>query len=155
MKKSVVSRLNFKKNIKFYIGILIYILAFGIPLVVRSPYWQNVAIISMCSAVLGIGFLIGHRAGLINMTIPTFWGIGAYMSAILVRETGMSTWLALPICVVASGIIALGLGYVLISSGSSGFAFDMLTQVVCMMFPVLVATSSGWEAISGFSVESR
>lgn len=137
---------------KFYIGIVLYILAFFFPLVFKSPYYQNIAIISMCSAVLGIAFLIGLRAGLVNMTIPTFWGIGAYCSAVLVRETGMSTWLALPICLVVACVLALGLGYVLISSGSTGFAFVMLTQVVCMMFPVLVGNIKWLGGNNGFSV---
>lgn len=142
-----------KRNPKIFVGILLYILAFFFPAVFRSAYIQNVAIISLCSAVLGIGFLIGHRAGLINMTLPVFWGVGAYASAIIVRETGMSTWAALPISVAIAFVLALGLGYVLISSGSSGFAFVMLTQVVCMMFPVLIGNIKWLGGNNGFTVE--
>lgn len=151
MKTSIGAR--FKKNPKFYVGVILYIAAFAFPLVFTSPYHQNVAITTMCSAVLGISFLMGMRCGLINMTIPTFWGIGAYLSAGITKYLGLSSWQALPLCLIASFLLALGLGYVLISSGSGGFAFVMLTQVVCMMFTVLIGNLKFLGGNTGFTVD--
>lgn len=141
-----------QRNVKFWVGIGLFVLALFFPLVFKSPYYQNVAIITMCSAVLAISFLVGMRCGLINMTIPTFWGIGAYLSAALTKYLDISTWAALPIAMVLSFLIALALGYLLISSGSGGFAFVMLTQVVCMMFPVLIGNIKAVGGNVGMSV---
>ncbi len=151
MKTSLGARI--RKNPKFWVGVILYIAAFAFPLVFTSPYYQNVAIISICSAILGISFLLGMRCGLINMTIPTFWGVGAYLSAAITKFTGLNNWQALPICMVISFVLALGLGYVLISSGSGGFAFVMLTQVVCMMFTVLIGNLKFLGGNTGFTVE--
>lgn len=116
------------------ISVSAYIAAFFVPLLIRSPYQLNVLISAMVSAALGMAFLLTLKAGMINMTLPTFWGIGAYFSAILVRDTGLNTWLAMPIAVLGTTLIAFLLGYLLLHSSSSGFSFVMLSQVVTMLF---------------------
>jgi branched-chain amino acid transport system permease protein len=85
------------------------------------------------------------------MSIPAFWGMGGYISTILVMNFHLSFWISLPLTVIISGVIAYGLGWILIGSGSSGFTFVMLTNVIGMLFAVLVGNISYVGGYNGIS----
>ena len=143
-----------KVNLTLWISLAVYVLAFFIPLVIRSPYQLNVVISSMVSAALGMAFLITLKAGMINMTVPAFWGLGAYAVAILVRDTSMSSWLAFPLAIIITALIAFLLGYMLLHSTSSGFSFSMLSQVVTMLFMQILNNVPFFGGKLGFVVSS-
>jgi branched-chain amino acid transport system permease protein len=137
---------------KQLIGITIaLILVCFIPVIFKSPYYMDLFIIVLVNAMLAIAFLLALRPGLINMSIPAFWGIGGYVSTVLVMNFGLSFWISLPLTLIISGIIALGLGYLLIGSGSSGFTFVMLTNVIGMLFAVLVGNIAYLGGYNGIS----
>lgn len=118
--------------------IIAIVVACFLPMIVKSPYYINLMIITLVNTMLAIAFIMTLRTGLINMAIPAFWGIGAYTSAVLTLKLGMSFWVSLPMTVIITGIIAFGMGYFLIGSGSSGLAFVILSTTVGMLFPVLM-----------------
>lgn len=109
-----------------------------IPVFMRSPYYLDLFIVSMINAMLAMTFIFMLRTGLINMSLIAFWGVGAYASAILTSNFHLSFWLSLPLSILVTALIAVGVGSFLISSGSGGFAFVMLSSVIGMLFPVLV-----------------
>jgi branched-chain amino acid transport system permease protein len=112
---------------------------------------MDLFIIVLVNAMLAIAFLLSLRPGLINMSLPAFWGMGGYISTILVVNFHISFWLSLPLTVILSGIIAYGLGWILIGSGSSGFTFVMLTNVIGMLFAVLVGNIAYLGGYNGIS----
>jgi branched-chain amino acid transport system permease protein len=114
-----------------------------VPLFVHSPYYLDLVIIVMVNAVLAMTFILTLRAGLINLGIVSFWGVGAYASAVFTLKLGLSFWLALPMATLFTALVALILGFVLIGSGSNGFTFVILSAVVGMIFSTLVG-SIGW-----------
>ncbi|MDT8263148.1 ATP-binding cassette domain-containing protein, partial [Roseomonas sp. DSM 102946] len=59
--------------------------------------------------VLGLVVLSGI-GGLISFGQAMFVGIGAYTTAILTTEHGVSPWLTLPLSVLAAGLLAWGIG---------------------------------------------
>lgn len=83
------------------------VLALALPLVVRDPYWRHlmvmtgIAIISASALNLLLGF-----AGQLNLAHGTFFGIGAYATALLIQKAGFPFWAALP----ASCLLTAGLG---------------------------------------------
>jgi branched-chain amino acid transport system permease protein len=127
-------------------GTIIYAL---IPVFIKSPYYLDLFVAVIVNAVLGMMFIMTLRTGLINMAIIPFWGMGAYTSAILSTKLHMSVWLCLPASSIFTGAFALGLGIILIGSGSSGLSFVMLSSVIGMMFNVLIGNISYLGAWNG------
>ena len=125
--------------------------ALCVPLFVHSPYYLDLVIIVMVNAVLAMTFILTLRAGLINLGLVSFWGIGAYASAILTSKLGLSFWLALPAATLITAFVALLLGFVLIGSGSSGFTFVILSAVVGMIFATLVGSIAWLGGYNGIS----
>jgi branched-chain amino acid transport system permease protein len=127
------------------------VVALCVPLFIHSPYYLDLAIMIMVNAVLAMTFIVTLRAGLINLGLVSFWGIGAYASAALTLKLGLSFWLALPLSTAITALIALLLGFVLIGSGSSGFTFVILSAVVGMIFSTLVGAISWLGGYNGLS----
>lgn len=61
---------------------------------------------------LSLNLIVGYT-GLLSITQAAFYGIGAYVAAILLTTTGINFFLALLIGIVITGIISLFIGYVL------------------------------------------
>lgn len=77
-------------------------------------YLIHIAILISIYGILGLSLnLIVGYTGLLSITQAAFYGIGAYVSAILLTSTGMNFFLALLIGVIVSGAISLLIGLVL------------------------------------------
>lgn len=65
----------------------------------------------LISSVLAasLNLLMGF-SGLVSMAHAAFFGIGGYASAILTVRHGVSFWLALPLAMIVTAVIALGIG---------------------------------------------
>ncbi len=78
------------------------------PLVVRDPYWLHLIILSMMWAALATSWnLLCGYAGIFNMGQQAFFGLGAYVSALLAMNAGVSPWLGLWIGGAAAAAISL------------------------------------------------
>jgi branched-chain amino acid transport system permease protein len=86
--------------------------------------------------MIAMTFVMMLRSGLISLGLATFWGIGAYVSALLVMKLNMSFWISLPMSAIITAVVALLLGLLLVKSG--GFTFLILTAVLGMLFVVVV-----------------
>jgi branched-chain amino acid transport system permease protein len=109
-----------------------------LPLVIRSAYYQHLLITVVMNALLAMTFIITLRAGLINVAMAGFWGIGAYATALLETKAGISFWVALPVSTVGTLILALILGLVVVRF--AGFGFVILTLVIASIVPVFFGT---------------
>jgi branched-chain amino acid transport system permease protein len=120
-----------------------------VPLATQSPYYLDVFIRVIINALLGMCFILVLRTGLVNLSVAAFWGIGAYVSAVLVMKLGVSFWAALPATAMITGVIGLVVGSVIISSGWLGFI--VLTAVLGMLFSVTVGSIGYLGAYSGLN----
>ncbi|MBK3666411.1 branched-chain amino acid ABC transporter permease [Bradyrhizobium diazoefficiens] len=68
----------------------------------------NLAVISAV-AVIGLNFAFGY-AGLISLGHAAFVGMGAYGVALLTTLLGWSSWLALPVAVAGTAVVAILIG---------------------------------------------
>lgn len=137
MSKQIITR--HKRLFSLIVAVIIFAL---IPLFVHSPYYLHLIIMMVVNAILAMAFIMMLRTGLINMGLVAFWGVGAYASTMLVMKLHLSFWLSLPASALITGLIALGIGYLLIGSGAGGFAFVMLSSVIGMLFTVAIGNIS-------------
>ncbi len=94
---------------KNYGLILIVSLAlFLLPVIIRSDYYIHVLSLVLIYSFLAVAWNIqGGFAGLLSLGHVTFVGIGAYATAILGTQYGVSPWIGIVVGSVAAGIIAL------------------------------------------------
>ncbi len=77
-------------------------------------YLIHILILISIYGILGLSLnLIVGYAGLLSITQAAFYGIGAYVTAILLTTTGINFFVSLLIGIIITGIISLLIGYVL------------------------------------------
>jgi branched-chain amino acid transport system permease protein len=121
-----------------------------LPAVIRNPYYMHLIIMMGVNTILAMTFLMLLNTGLLTIGAAGFWGIGAYASTLLVMELGLSFWIALPLSGAISGIIALGIGAIMVRM--AGIVFAILTMVVNMIVVQVVGHITlfgGWGGIIG------
>src|SRR6516225_10471762 len=72
-----------------------------LPLVVTGSYWRTNLTVCALNVMLAIGldFILGY-AGQLNLGHSAFYGIGAYVSTLLIMNLGVPYWIAF-ICAIA------------------------------------------------------
>ncbi|MGQ0664633.1 MAG: branched-chain amino acid ABC transporter permease [Pseudomonadota bacterium] len=93
-------------------GLLLVLLALAVlPLVFQDSYWRTNFIICAINVLLAIGldFILGY-AGQLNLGQSAFYGIGAYVSTLLIMNLGVPFWTAF-----AAATLLAGLAGVLLS----------------------------------------
>jgi branched-chain amino acid transport system permease protein len=137
--------------------------AFGLimsaaPLVVKNPYYINVANIIGLNAIIvvGLNLLIGY-AGQISLGHAAFFGLGAYISAILSVAYGISPWLSLVIAVIATALVALIIGiptlklkghYLVMAT----LGFNLIVNIVMVQWDGLTGGPSGFPGVPSLSL---
>jgi branched-chain amino acid transport system permease protein len=98
------------KGLKIGLGVLLVLILLSLPVLVNE-YVQQILILTITYAMLGLAFAFTMKVGLPRFDIAAWWAIGAYTTAILMWKVDMSFWLTLPI----GGLIAVGLGFLAFS----------------------------------------
>ncbi len=110
-----------------------------------NPYVLQVLILTIAYSMLGLAFAFTLRVGLPRFDIAAWWGVGAYVTAMLMLKAGVSFWLTVP----AGGIIAVILGWlifkIVIPRGMmvfllAGMVITMATQQIFASVPFF----GGW-----------
>jgi branched-chain amino acid transport system permease protein len=88
----------------------VVIIAFGLPLVLRSPTYLHIIILLYFYAYLTTSWnLVGGFAGVLPLGHAAFVGIGAYTSTILSLQYGISPWLGM----IVGGVLATIVGVII------------------------------------------
>ena len=91
--------------------VLVGIITFGLPLVVRSPTYLHILILLYLYAYLTTSWnLVGGFAGVLPLGHAAFVGIGAYTSTILYLQYGISPWLGMIVGGVLAAIVGIFIG---------------------------------------------
>lgn len=96
-------------------GLLLFAAAIAVlPLVMRSQYMLSTAIFIGIASILTLGLcmLMGY-AGQISLGHAAFYGIGAYVSAILTVKLGLSPWIAILLGIIVTGTMAYLIGKII------------------------------------------
>jgi len=128
-----------------------------LPLAVPGNYelqLVNLGLISLI-VVVGLNFITGY-CGQINFAQAAFWGIGAYVTAILTLH-GVSFWLALPAAAVATGLCSLLLGVPTLRLRAyylamATIAFGEIVQLVLVHWEPVTGGTSGLRGVPSVSI---
>lgn len=85
------------------------LVALLLPAVIDNPSQQNIAILILMAAQLGVAWnIVGGYAGQISLGHAAFYGIGAYTSTLLLTQWGVNPWLGM----LAGGVLAAAVSLV-------------------------------------------
>jgi branched-chain amino acid transport system permease protein len=91
--------------------VLVAVLAFGLPLVLRSPTYLHILILLYLYAYLTTSWnLVGGFAGVLPLGHAAFVGIGAYTSTVLSLQYGISPWLGMLVGALLSAVVGVIIG---------------------------------------------
>jgi branched-chain amino acid transport system permease protein len=111
----------------------LFVLALILPLATDSLYYLQLAteIIIIALLAMSLNILIGHT-GLVSLGHAVFLGIGAYVSAIVMRDVYPTVWLGLLAAGAASALVAFVIGIFCIRL--QGLYFAMITLAFSQAF---------------------
>lgn len=90
---------------------LAVVLALIFPHLGFKTYYLHIAVLSLLNILLALGLnLIAGYAGQLSLAQAAFFGIGAYVSALLMLNFQLSFWLATPIAALCSALAAILIG---------------------------------------------
>jgi len=139
---------------KFVILFIVLVILVSLPLIVKGSYLQHLFIMVLITSVLGMTFsMIFCCTGMVTLGIGAFYGIGAYACAILVMKLDLSFWLALPLAVMITGIIALGFG--LLTIRNPGIPFVLLTMCFVQIIEQITGQLEFFGGWGGFMMIPR
>jgi branched-chain amino acid transport system permease protein len=91
-------------------AVALLLAALVLPLGLSSPAHQNLAVLVLMAAQLGVAWnIVGGYAGQVSLGHAAFVGIGAYSSTLLVIVAGLNPWLAM----LAGGVLAASLSLII------------------------------------------
>lgn len=121
----------------------------AIPWIVTERYYFYMIALSGIWTILALSlnFVVGYT-GQVSLCHGSFFGIGAYTSALLVLEAGWSYWLALPGAGLLSGVIGFLIGIPALRSRGPYFAictlgFGMIVTIILENWISLTGGSNG------------
>lgn len=134
-----LNRTRTDKLIKYFLMAALLIIPL---LTLRGPFGLNILPESIVGTVLriailvvavqGLNILTGYT-GLVSLGHAAFMAVGAYSSAILVREFGFTFWTALPTAALITGLVGILFG--LPSLRVKGFYLSMATLAAQFIIP--------------------
>jgi branched-chain amino acid transport system permease protein len=146
-------------NMRFYLSLLTGAAAIAaFPVMAPNPYYLNVAnIIGLNTiTVVGLNLLIGY-AGQISLGHAAFYGLGAYLSAILTVTYHVPPWLAMLVALLATGVVALLIGiptlrlhghYLVMAT----LGFNLIVNIVTIQWDSVTGGPSGFPGIPNLTL---
>ena len=133
---------DLKKRLMYGLFILLAVLA---PLFITGDYPQHIMV--MCGiwviSSMGLNLILGY-VGQLNLAHGTFFGIGAYSTALLVQGLGLSFWLALPLGCLITALLGFLTG--LPTLRTRGHYFPIATMCLGISIYYVVAR---WDELTG------
>src|SRR4030081_2942034 len=79
-----------------------------LPMCFSGSYWRTNLIVCAINVLLAVGldFILGY-AGQLNLGQSAFYGIGAYVSTLLIMKLGLPFWVAFCCSVLLSGVAGM------------------------------------------------
>lgn len=98
------------RKIGFIFGV---IALFFLPLGISNPYIMYIINLILIYIILSLGLdLIVGYTGQVSIGHGAFFGIGAYVAAVLAKNLGFSFWVTLPLSIAVTALIGLIIGFI-------------------------------------------
>jgi branched-chain amino acid transport system permease protein len=93
-----------------------------LPLISDNAYFLNMMIMSGLWAILVLAWSLIWKTGEFSLGMAGFWAIGGYAAAYATMRLHLSFWIALPLGGIASSLVSLLIGPVLLRTRTLYFA---------------------------------
>ncbi len=121
------------QGLEFYLSTITRVLIYGI---------------AACALNLALGY-----AGLVSFGHAAFWGMGAYVTGILIQDGHTSGWLAFALSMLFCALLAALIG--VISLRTKGVYFIMITLAFSQMIFYLMNSNKSYGGDEGFNLSHR
>jgi branched-chain amino acid transport system permease protein len=129
---------------KWHLKLLIVFACLMIPLVVSSNYALRVIIYIGLYIVLALGLnVVMGFTGLLNIGHAAFYAVGAYTTAILMVNYGMSFWLTIPVGMFLGVLLGIVLGFPTLRVRD-----DYLAIVTLGFGPIVYIVANNWMGLT-------
>lgn len=106
---ALIKKTGLRKIVFIIGGIALFLLPFGIV----SPYIMYIINLILIYALLALGLdLIVGYTGQVSVGHGAFFGIGAYVAAIMAKKLGFTIWLTLPFSIIVTAIVGFIIGFI-------------------------------------------
>ena len=130
-----------RKSIAFLVAVIVIAAA---PWLLGSAYWRGILVLCAMNVLLALSLnLVMGYTGQLNLGQSAFFGIGAYVSTILIKTYGWNFWLAAGAAVVAAGLVGVALAAFAVRLRGHYLAIASLGFAV-ITYQVLV----NWESVT-------
>ncbi len=112
-----------------------------LPFVYRDPYHLHILVLILIWSFAYTSWSMMGRFGLVSLGHGGFMGIGAYVTALLWNQLGLSPWIGIPVSMAAAGALALVVGYPCFRFRITGHYFVLVTLALSgIVLQVITAT---------------
>jgi branched-chain amino acid transport system permease protein len=124
------------------VGLIVVLAALvALPFVYREPYHLHLMVLILIWSFAYTSWSMMGRFGLVSLGHGGFMGTGAYVTALLWNNLGLSPWVGIPAALVAAGILALIVGYPCFRFRITGHYFVLVTLALSgIVLQVITAT---------------
>jgi len=130
-----------KKGTLFLIALIIIA---AVPWLLSTSYWRGILVLCAMNVLLALSLnLVLGYTGQLNLGQSAFFGIGAYVSTILIKTYGWNFWLAALAAVAAAGLVGVALAAFAVRLRGHYLAIASLGFAV-ITYQVLV----NWESVT-------
>ena len=122
----------------------------ALPWLLASSYWRGILVLCAMNVLLALSLnLVLGYTGQLNLGQSAFFGIGAYVSTILIKSYGWNFWLAALAAVGAAGLLGLALAAFAVRLRGHYLAIASLGFAV-ITYQVLVNWENVTQGVRGF-----
>ena len=136
-----INSMKATSTIKLVLFLVAVVAALFVPQIVENPSHQNLAILILMAAQMGVAWnIIGGYAGQVSLGQVAFYGIGAYTSTLLFMQFKVNPWIA----ILCGGFLAAGISLVIGAAcfRLKGHYFAMATIAVAEIVQIIF---TNWE----------
>ena len=120
---------------------IVAIALIGLPFVYHEPYPLHILVIVLIWSSMYTSWSVMGRFGLVSLGHGGFMGIGAYVTALLWNNFGLTPWLGIPAAIVAVAAIALLIAYPCFRFRIIGHYFALVTLALsAIVLQIITAT---------------
>lgn len=131
--------------------LLICFVIFGLialsPLVIKSPYYMGIVILTTLYAFIGISWnIVAGFAGQLLIAHIIFLAVGAYTTMVMYVTYGITPWLGIPAAGIMSAILGLGVAFVTLRYGLKMDYFALFSIALMVALKTLFLK---WDFVGG------
>jgi branched-chain amino acid transport system permease protein len=132
----------------FWISGVLAVVA-ALPWLLTTGYWRGILVLCAMNVLLALSLnLVMGYTGQLNLGQSAFFGIGAYVSTILIKTYGWNFWLAALVAVAAAGLVGIALAAFAVRLRGHYLAIASLGFAV-ITYQVLINWESVTEGVRG------